>query len=123
MLPLGDSWDGACLADPLSPAAPEPAARHSLCNLGYARHSCPRFPSTEAAAVDAVRFSLARDSGPSLHLRWSLELDHLPHAHGALDYSLSSGAFSPPPDALLLRHARAYVASYLRRRAAQPVEQ
>jgi hypothetical protein len=42
-------WFGECHA-----GAEIAAANHELCNFGYARGACPRFP--EAAATDAVRF-------------------------------------------------------------------
>ena len=63
MLPLGDEWAGVCRAAPDPPPEPEEAILRSLCNFGYARGSCTRFPGDEGP--DAVRFSVSRDDGAS----------------------------------------------------------
>ncbi len=108
IVPLGDLWAGACLAED---AAVEPGDE-SLCNLGYARGRCARFP--EDGGADAVRFSLAGDRAGVLSLRFSVERDHLPLAHGTLVFS--GGKVTPEPAPLLRSQAEAYVESYLRRR-------
>ena len=114
MLPLGDSWAGICRADPLSPSAPDESALHTLCNLGYARHSCSRFPP--GSGPDAVRFAVCGDSGAAIQVRWAVERDHHPFAHGSFDFLRSTGAFTPePPTPAILGQAHAYVSSYLRR--------
>lgn len=113
-LPLGDSWTGMCRADPLSPSAPEPTAVHTFCNFGYARQSCNRFPASDGP--DAVRFSISRDNGTSIEVRWAIERDHHPFAVGTLAFERANGAFaSEPPFPALLKQAFAYVSSYLRR--------
>lgn len=115
MLPLGDSWAGVCRAVPGENCAPDETAVRPLCNLGYARGQCRRFPSE--AAADAVRFTIRHDDGRSLHLYYVLERDHHPFAHGPLVYSLPAAALTPAPsDPVLNRQAEAYVASYLRRK-------
>jgi hypothetical protein len=87
-----------------------------LCNLGYARGTCARFPSGEGP--DAVRFTVSRDQGDSLRIYYVLERDHHPFAHGPLDYSVARGAFvDPPAGETVSRQAQAYVESYLRRKA------
>jgi hypothetical protein len=115
MLPLGDVWMGVCRAAPDLPWQPDPAISGTLCNLGYARGQCDRFPAGNGP--DAVRFTITADRGSSLGLYYVLERDHHPFAHGPLEYSPAAAAFSPPlSDASLDIQARAYITSYLRRR-------
>lgn len=66
--PLGALCEGECHAGP----HPAPAD-HELCNFGYARGVCSRFP--QDAPVDAARFS-----GES----YVLERDHRPIEHGRI---------------------------------------
>jgi len=115
MLPLGDAWAGVCRAVPGPPWQPDPALTRPLCNLGYARGHCDRFPSDDGP--DAVRFTISADNGASLRLYYVLERDHHPFAHGPLEYSLDHRAFAAPPNQSLDAQARAYIASYLRRKA------
>jgi len=125
MLPLGDAWSGFCHAVPDSPWQPGSETLYPLCNLGYARGRCPRFPAGDAP--DAVRFTIRADLGSSLQLYFVLERDHLPVAHGPLEFvpshaapgdAAASGAFRPAPDhPAVARLARAYVDSYFRRKA------
>jgi hypothetical protein len=117
MLPLGDLWVGTCHARAEESCQPEETAVRPLCNLGYARGQCKRF-SVEDPGPDAVRFTIRREEGRSLHLYYVLERDHHPFGHGALEYSMEARRFTNAPDsALLTRQAEAYVASYLRRKA------
>jgi hypothetical protein len=120
MLPLGDAWAGVCRADPHRPWQPDEAILRPLCNLGYARGNCARFPApnSPAGGPDAVRFSVSDDDGACLRIYLVVESDHLPYAHRPLEYSRASGAFlDPPPDETISRQARAYVESYLRRKS------
>jgi len=111
--PLGDAWTGTCHA-----AAVEEQPRDSLCNLGYARGICPRFPAGDPGP-DAARFTIIADHGASLRLYYVLERDHLPFAHGAIEYAPGGETFLPAPAGdLTARQAGAYVTSYLRRKAA-----
>lgn len=113
-LPLGDAWTGVCLAQPGDPVEPLDAWL-SLCNLGYARGTCPRFPST--GEPDAVRFAIARDDGNYLQIYYVLERGHHPFDHGSVEYHRDADVFQPPLPATPFRdQARAYVASYLRRK-------
>jgi hypothetical protein len=115
MLPLGDSWAGTCLAVSSSPWQPDEAMLRPLCNLGYARGSCRRFPSGDGP--DAVRFTISRDEGACLRLYYVVERDHHPFAHGPLEYAVSIGVFTGTPlGETLNRQAQAYVESYLRRK-------
>jgi hypothetical protein len=117
MLPLGDAWVGTCHADAAETAAPDDAALHRLCNLGYARGICPRFPNADGP--DAARFTIRQDDGASLRLYYVLERNHHPFAHGPMEFRLDQGALAAAPAGTLTdRQARAYAASYLRRKAA-----
>ena len=115
ILPLGDRWAGICRAVPDLPWQPDEAMLQRLCNLGYARGSCARFPSGDGP--DAVRFTVSRDQGDSLRIYYVLERDHHPYAHGPLEYSVAAGAFlNPLAGETMSRQAEAYVESYLRRK-------
>jgi hypothetical protein len=115
MLPLGDAWAGVCRAIPDQSWQPDDATLRPLCNLGYARGRCPRFPSDDGP--DAVRFTISRDDGAALHIYHVIERDHHPYAHGPLEYSLAAAAFTFPPESVTVgRQAQAYVDSYLRRK-------
>ena len=115
ILPLGDRWAGVCRAVADLPWQPEEAIVGRLCNLGYARGTCARFPSGEGP--DAVRFTVSGDQGASLRIDYVLERDHHPFAHGPLHYSVASAAFvDPPAGETMRRQAQAYVESYLRRK-------
>ena len=114
MLPLGDAWAGTCLARPGEPLEPD-AADLSLCNLGYARGVCPRFP--EETAADAVRFAVARHAGGSLQIYYVLERGHHPLEHGQLEFDFTDAAFHPAlPETPFHQQARAYVSSFQRRK-------
>jgi hypothetical protein len=118
-LPLGDAWAGSCRTLPDAPWQPEDPTLRTLCNLGYARGACPRFPSGDSP--DAVRFSVMHDEGEHVRIYYVVERGHLPFAHGPLEYSRRRAAFADPPaDANLDRQAAAYVSSYLRLRAEKP---
>ena len=116
MLPLGDDWAGACLAAPETSWQPDAASLRPLCNLGYARGACSRFP--DDAGPDAVRFIISGDDGATLRLYYVVERDHHPFAHGPLAWSHALAAFAESPgSAPLSRQAQAYVESYLRRKS------
>jgi hypothetical protein len=114
-LPLGDPYTGECRADAAGQGKPGIAALKDLCNLGYARGRCDRFPQGDGP--DAVRFAVVRDAGGWIRILWVREQDHHPLDHGPLDYSLAGQSFTGAhPDTAVLRQAEAYVASYLRRK-------
>jgi len=115
MLPLGDAWEGTCRAVPESPWNPDEITLRSWCNLGYARGACAHFPADEGP--DAVRFTIMGDDAGSLRLYYVLERDHHPFAHGPLEFSRAGEVFvEAPAHEAARRLARAYVASYLRRK-------
>jgi hypothetical protein len=116
-MPLGDLWLGLCMADTATPFRPDDHTLSELCNMGYARGRCPRFP--QAPGADAVRFCISRDSGDLVQVMYAIEQNHHPHAHGTVEYARSAGTFGAGElDANLESQARAYVSSYLRRKPA-----
>jgi hypothetical protein len=116
MLPLGDDWAGVCRAAPENPWQPDAATLRPLCNLGYARGACSRFPDDDGP--DAVRFTVSSDDGATLRLYYVVERNHHPVAHGPLAWSRGIAAFAEQPGSLSLRRqAQAYVESYLRRKS------
>jgi hypothetical protein len=116
MLPLGGHWAGDCGAAPGLPWQPDAATLRPLCNLGYARGVCSRFP--DDAGPDAVRFTISSDDGATLRLYYVVERNHHPFAHGPLAWSRALDAFAEPPASPALhRQACAYVESYLQRKS------
>jgi hypothetical protein len=114
MLPLGDLWDGLCRAVPDAPWEPGSPTLASLCNMGYARGCCTRFPAGDGP--DAARFTIAADGPETLRVYYVLERDHHPWAHGPLEFSRAGGEFrNCAASQATLELARAYVESYLRR--------
>ena len=114
-LPLGDAYTGRCQADAARPVEPGLAVLRDLCNLGYARGRCERFPQGDGP--DAVRFAVAQHNGGVIRIQWVREKDHHPLDHGPLDYSMADRSFTGShPNSAILRQAEAYLASYLRRK-------
>lgn len=113
-MPLGDAWSGCCLAVPEAEWMPDANTTRQLCNFGYAREKCPRVPRD---APDAVRFSISNDQDGLIRIYWVVEKNHLPFAHGPLEYSrVNAGFQTVHPDACVARQAQAYIGSYLRRK-------
>lgn len=117
MLPLGDAWAGECRAIAGDPWEPRGADVERLCNLGYARGLCSRFP--DDGGPDAIRFTISHDDGATLRLYYVAERDHHPFEHGALEYSRDTAAIAGAPErtGTFRAQAEAYSASYLRRKA------
>jgi hypothetical protein len=113
-MPLGDVWRGVCRAE-AAPFPPDDATTNDLCNMGYARGRCSRYPRGETS--DAVRFRIARDQNELIQIEYVVESDHHPHTHGTLEYQRSvAAAGRPGGDTIIERQAVAYLTSYLRRR-------
>ena len=113
-MPLGDVWSGVCRSG-AAPFSPDDFTVTELCNMGYARGKCSRFP--EEGTPDAARFMIALDEHQLIRIQYAVERDHHPHAHGMLEYTRTGSALAGSTvDALLESQALAYVASYLRRR-------
>jgi hypothetical protein len=115
--PLGDSFAGACHAQPADIVEP-PESQHQrdLCNCGYARDRCDRFPGNSAA--DAVRFSVTDDTPARLLVVYVVEKDHAPAEFGTLEYNVADARLDGSPlSDVLIQQARAFLESYLSRRA------
>jgi hypothetical protein len=118
LLPLGTAWTGTCHANAAEPMYPDDSELRRLCNLGYARGVCPRFPIADPGP-DAVRFTLNADDETSLRIYYVLERDHQPFAHGPLEFVVGRRSFaSPPVGGLTASQGAAYAACYLQRKAA-----
>lgn len=97
-----------------SPAQPEESTLLQFCNMGYARGSCPRFPSVDGP--DAARFTISGDDHRAIHVYFVLERNHHPWSHGPLEFSADTAELLTPHGAdSIAPLARAYVASYRRR--------
>jgi hypothetical protein len=113
--PLGDSFAGACHAQPADIVEPPESRLRELCNCGYARDRCDRFPGNSAA--DAVRFSVTDDAPTRLSVVYVVEKDHAPVEFGTLEYLIADARLNKAPISDILAHqARAFLESYLRRR-------
>jgi len=111
--PLGDTWSGMCHAAQ-GDWHPDPQTVQQLCNFGYARARCARVPPD---GPDSARFAVSSDHDGLIRISWVMEKDHLPFAHGQLEYAPDGGpAGAGHPDACLARQAQAYVSSYLHRK-------
>ena len=111
-MPLGQTYSGTCRANPDEFHVPSETHLRDVCNCGYARGVCDRFPAGDAA--DAVRFSATEAGDGRLSVIYVFEKDHAPAGHGSLDFSIAANAFLSQGDELLLRQARAFVESLLR---------
>lgn len=107
-LPLGEAWGGVCVSPGSTSQEPDESKQREICNTGYARGRCPRFPSN--AEADAVRFSAVQDGEGVLRIVYVLEKDHAPLRHGLLIYS--EGKFiGDPLENPLLEQAHAFVSA------------
>jgi hypothetical protein len=117
-LPLGASWRGCCSAPGHEQAIPDVTELES-CNLGYAT-SCPRLPKERSC--DAVRFSVANDSGETISLQFVLENAYLPAAYGVLHYDGTVRGWTlPHSDPRIQKLAECFLQSYLDRRDRFPL--
>ena len=112
-LPLSDPYSGTCHADAELFEPPERSQRE-LCNCGYARGRCERFPT--ATKADAVRFSITGDREGVVELVYVLERNYAPLEHGKLEYSIAEAKLGDARiGEILAAQACAFVGSYLRR--------
>jgi hypothetical protein len=117
-LPLGGGWSGYCCAPGHEGAEPSGNELRNFCNLGYAE-TCSRLP--QQRTLDALRFSVTRDTGARLTVMFVGELRHRPTGHGILEYDLGEQRWvSPHPDLRTQKMAECYLQSYLLRRS-QPI--
>jgi hypothetical protein len=114
--PLGDPFGGACHARSGDVIEPPEARQRELCNCGYARGRCDRFPGDSAA--DAVRFSVTDDTATRVSVVYVVEKDHAPAEFGTLEYAIEESRLEGPHISdVLVQQARAFLESYLSRRA------
>ncbi len=111
-LPLNGAHRGVCRAGVEDFEPPEKSQRE-LCNCGYARGICERFP---AEGADAVRFSISSDEGGIVTLVWVLEREHSPESHGTVQYSIEDLSWRGEVGEVMAAQARAFLASYLEKR-------
>ncbi len=115
-LPLGDPYTGLCCVDPLREFRPEEAALRELCNRGYARGRCPRFPPGDGP--DMVRFSVTGDRDGVVKIAYVVESNGRPFEQGEIEYLAETRRFRPNlTGGMLERQAQAYAESYLRRKS------
>jgi hypothetical protein len=114
-LPLGDAYSGFCRVRSGEVHAPPEEHQREICNCGYARGRCDRFPEGDSA--DAVRFSVSADRrAGKLRLVYILEREHAPASHGAIEFKVKKGALlDSPGDGVLAAQGRAFAESYLRK--------
>lgn len=108
-LPLGDPYLGECRAQSQA-TAPDESTLRQLCNRGYGRAECQRFPPESDA--DAVRFHVSLQQGTLLQIQYIFEKSCWPVRHGVVEFRDGLAAGS---DAVLDRQAAAFAESYLRR--------
>lgn len=114
--PLGGLFSGACHAHPDEVVEPPETQQREVCNCGYARGRCDRFPGDGSA--DAVRFSVTDETAERVSLVYVLEKDHAPVEHGTLEYSIGDARLMTPRlSDILAQQGRAFLESYLSRRA------
>ena len=117
MLPLGGLWAGMCHASPDSPCEPDAAALLPLCNLGYARGACSAFPREPTGRTpSASRSRRSPEASSDSTTCWNATTTRF---HTGRWSSTRRAKRSPtlPPMKACGRQARAYLASYLRRKA------
>lgn len=115
-VPLGDVYRGECRAQ-TEPHTPD-EARLFLCNLGYARDECTRFPAE--SPVDQTRFALADETPPTLVIRVVQEGACRPLGSVTLEFHVERQVWTTAhDDPIIQRQAEAYLEAYFRRR---PVE-
>ena len=117
-LPLGGGWDGLCCAPGHEGVQPSDEELHEFCNMGYAA-KCSRLPHQRDC--DAVRFSVARDQGSRLSVRFVCEISHRPAIHGTVEYDIEHETWSsshpdPTVHPNMQKMLECYVQSYLQRR-------
>jgi hypothetical protein len=114
-LPLGAGFCGSCRAGGVeAEVVPDDNTLRDFCNLGHA-HGCARLPAGRLA--DSIRFAVATDTSERVVLSYVYDRDHLPVAHGQLEYDCAQKKWlSMAGDACLERQAECYLAMYLERR-------
>lgn len=129
-LPLGCGWSGHCTAPGHDQQTPSRDIIEAFCNLGYAS-GCTWAPPQRS--WDAVRFAASAPLGSissgksrgtndaparTLRLVYVCERDHLPVAHGELEFDVSQTAWlKMHPDFRIQKMAECFLDSYLKKKA------
>ena len=111
-LPLNGAHRGVCHAGP-EPFEPPEKSQRELCNCGYARGRCERFPASTPA--DAVRFSILEKRDGIVQLVYIRERDYSPIEHGRIEYSIDGSELRGEVPLILAAQARAFLTAYLLR--------
>lgn len=112
-LPLGGHWEGHCCA-PGHEGAQLSSDELKQCNLGYALN-CTRLPSERSS--DAVRFSMIRENGAQLLLRFVCEKNYRPAGDGVLEYDSTHALWvSAHSDPQIQKMAECYLQAYRSRK-------
>ena len=109
--PLGAAFAGVCRARPDEFHQPPESHQEELCNCGYARGVCDRFP--QDAPADAVRFSVTADEPGPFRIVYILEKDHAPVEFDTLEFSPAKTLLTPVANQILARQADAFLQSRL----------
>ncbi len=81
----------------------------NLCLDGYARGTCPHFPSDESTP-DAIELTAACETSETITIRYSLERNYLPFTIGEHLFHWTSRQWSPQiSDPMLSAHMEAYL--------------
>jgi hypothetical protein len=120
-LPLGAGWAGRCTAPTHEDANLSNEELREFCNLGYASQ-CARLPRERA--WDSVRFgakiATGNQTGRSsdcVEVRYICERDHLPAAHGRLEFYPSRGEWGKKHfDHRVQRLAECFLESWLEKK-------
>lgn len=114
-LPLGDAYAGECRAQGTS-FQPDEATTREICNVGYGRECCERFPLD--AEADAVRFHVMSEAGELIRIQYTFEKNCWPREHGVFEFPLTRQGLSDGlADEILRRQATTFLESYRRRKA------
>lgn len=115
-LPLGNPCRGRCSSAIGASAEPGLDDIRKLCNVGYARGRCERFPAA-FEGPDAIRFSITRDDSDTISLLCIYEKDYSPSGHSPVIYDTLTRCFTIQPGSSILEaQARLFVDSYLSRK-------
>ena len=110
--PLGELYDGECVARGERPYKPTQAHLAECCNLGYARSRCDRVP---ANGPDAIRFSIVKDDGDMCRIVHIAENEGQLAARGIIELNgRALGRLSEKNRPTIELQAGAFLESYLR---------
>jgi hypothetical protein len=111
-LPLGDGFQGKCMAPGCGERTPSDEELKDFCNLGYAS-GCGHIPQEREA--DAVHFAAC--DGKLVQVKFVTVREHAAARHGVLEFDAELRRWKgEDSDPTLQRMADVYVEGWLRRR-------